>query len=309
MESETAVVLAMAIYALIIRHRKGSDTPKLLAQRGPQNVSTRTADMRRMIFITVVCLLGASWAATGPSAASSPPRPSGERDYFHCFQAGSCTEPALTSSPTCRRNRDYSITATKANSDVIVLSFHGGRIEANTSGVSNQLAIHFGWSRYDFSAHGTSGCLGNLNDHYRFHITAPHFDDPVIIAIVGRHRIAVSIHGYSPYRSNTVGTICVGGRNAMAVSRFIGSVQQSRAHFAYYDLRPYDVTGGSPTGVDCAAMTGTSRLDPINRTSGSAGGMQLELSPRIDADMVGIGAGADALRAVIDRAVQAATAP
>ena len=88
----------------------------------------------------------------------------GESDYYHCFVLGNCSSPSLTGSTRCISGRDYETSVRARTSDVVVLSFHGGRIEPLSSELARAVSDHFGYSFYDFSAHGSASCLGTLTD-------------------------------------------------------------------------------------------------------------------------------------------------
>lgn len=231
----------------------------------------------------------------------------GESDYYHCFVLGNCSSPSLTGSTRCISGRDYETSVRARTSDVVVLSFHGGRIEPLSSELARAVSDHFGYSSYDFSAHGSASCLGTLTDFERFHITATNFDDPKAVALVARHKKALSIHGYSPDRGNSRGTICVGGSNAAQVQAFIASVKQNRSRFSLYTLRAVDAATATPVaGADCSGIVGNARANLVNRTADLDGGLQLEMSNEIKADLLSSESRYSSLRSVFYGAIGAA---
>jgi phage replication-related protein YjqB (UPF0714/DUF867 family) len=118
------------------------------------------------------------------------------------------------------------VTVSDIGAAVTALSFHGGGIEAGTSGISLALANRFNWNRYNFNAHGTSACLFGDRDtnSSKLHITAVNFNDHRAVALVGAYRKAVAIHGYSEDRNYDRGVMCVGGLDAAARSTFIAYI-------------------------------------------------------------------------------------
>lgn len=231
----------------------------------------------------------------------------GASDYYHCYVLGNCSSPSLTGSTRCVGGRDYETSVRTRTTDVVVLSFHGGRIEPLSSELARAVSDHFGYSLYDFSAHGSASCLGTLNDFERFHITATNFDDPKAVGLVARHKKAISIHGYSPDRGNYRGTVCVGGSNQAQIKAFIDSVKQNRSRFAGYTLRAVDSAAASPVaGADCSGIVGNARANLVNRTADADGGLQLEMSNEIKADLLNSDSRYSSLRSVFYGAIGAA---
>ncbi len=253
--------------------------------------------------------LGAEGEAAKPSEldSSAEELSSDEGDYYNCFAGSGCASPALSTSTRCLKGRDYKVTVNDAQSDVVVLSIHGGLIEPNSSELAQAISSKLHYSLYDFAAHGTAACLGTLNDFNRLHITAANFDDPTAVRLVGRHKKAVAIHGYNDSRGNDPGTLCVGGSNAKLVQAFIAAVNQRKSRFTLYSLRPIDAaTATASRGADCTGITGTARANLVNRTLDGAGGLQLEMSDAIKADLLNPSTRYDALRTVFYGALSAA---
>lgn len=231
----------------------------------------------------------------------------GESDYYHCFAAGGCAAPALATSTRCLKDRDYQVTVRERDSDVVVLSLHGGHIEPDSSELAQALSSKYNYSLYDFSAHGSASCLGTLDDFDRLHITAANFDDPAAVRMVSRHNKAVAIHGYNHSRGNYRGTLCVGGANRAQVKAFIAAVSDRKAEFSPYTLRPVDAATAEPrTGADCSGIAGTARTNPVNRTASGSGGLQLEMSDEIKADLLNPDSRYSPLRSIFYGAVKEA---
>jgi hypothetical protein len=153
-------------------------------------------------------------------------------DYYQCYQSGSCTGHTLSNDSNCLAGTDYDVTVSNKNSPVTVLSFHGGNIEFNTSGISNTLSTLYAWSRYDFNAHPTSACTAVGAGTYqgnKLHITATNFNDVRAVSLVSAQPKAVAIHGYDDSRGYAKGVMCVGGKDAAARSAFISYVNNNAA--------------------------------------------------------------------------------
>ena len=226
-------------------------------------------------------------------------------DTFNGYQAGNWPPPTLSNSTDCLENTDYTVTVSNTGSPVAVLSIHGSGIEAYTSTISAALANLFGYKRYDFRAHGTAQCLKGSTDIAVLHITAPHFDDPRAVSLVGSSSKAVAIHGYKDERGYDPGVICVGGADTSARSTFIAHVKSNASSWGGpYTLKPIDAPSVG-TG-DCADLTGTASANIVNRTL-SGGGLQLELSKRMRADLANTADHSlDTLRTIVYGAISAA---
>ena len=224
-------------------------------------------------------------------------------DSFNCFQAGNCSPPALSNSSTCLENRDYTVTVLDRVSPVTILSFHGGKIELNTSIISAKLQQLNDWNRYDLNAQATACCLEGKNHYQRLHITSTRFDDPRAVNLVKQYPKSVAIHGYD--RAYPQGTICVGGANAPQIQTFIKQVNQQKSLFSNYDLRPINAPQLTNSGDDCYDLKGTSSTNLVNR-NGSGKGLQLELSKQMRSDLVNPSASYDVLRQIIFEAISQA---
>jgi len=227
-------------------------------------------------------------------------------DQFNGYQAGNWAPPTLSNSTTCLEDRDYTVTVSNTGSLVTVLSIHGNKIETNTANISAALQNLFGWNRYDFSAHGTAGCLNGLTDQQRLHITATHFDDPRAVSLVNVPK-AVAIHGYDDSHGWQFGDICVGGADASARTTFINWVRNNASSWSgAYVLNPIDATTATSGACSDSEIAGISSMNIVNRTS-SGGGLQLELNKRLRSDLATTtDHSLDALRNIIYGAISAA---
>ena len=98
---------------------------------------------------------------------------------------------------------DYRIRSGDRGSPVVILAPHGGSIEPGTAEIAEAIAGD-DMSFYLFEAL-KPGAHGDL------HITSHRFDEPSAVALVGRCRTAVAIHGRKDDGSDTV---WLGGRDA-----------------------------------------------------------------------------------------------
>jgi len=210
-------------------------------------------------------------------------------DDFCCFDTAECANKSLSSSTDCLNSRDYQVTSHEGtNSNVTVLSFHGGKIEPHTSEISSKLAEIYGWNRYDLNGDGTRACLGEKTNFARLHITSTNFDDPKALNLVRAHPKSVAIHGYRR-RDYEKGTICVGGGNGSQVAKFIKYVNQHKVDLLLsntgYQLTPVNATNRSKREEVCGKLQGTDPENIVNKNSRSMGGLQLELSPEMRRDL------------------------
>lgn len=117
----------------------------------------------------------------------------------------------------------HTTTQTVGESNVTVLSFHGGNIEPGTSKISEDLQTLYNWNRYDFKGHVINQACKDLKTTLNpsctvgdtfcvLHITATNFNHSSAVNLVAAHSRAVSIHGCGPSSCST-NTICVGGKN------------------------------------------------------------------------------------------------
>jgi phage replication-related protein YjqB (UPF0714/DUF867 family) len=263
------------------------------AKAGAASVNGRNLRRGLPFVLAAVC---ASVLLVGASASG---------DYYHCYQVGHCTSPALSSANDCQEGRDYDVTVTNAGSGVTALSFHGGHIELHTSEISDELAGRYGWNRYDFDADGTAQCLTYPYDSNfkKLHITATNFDDPRAVALLAAHPKAVAIHGRGDSYGKEV--ICVGGKDSAAREAFIDYIEDNAAAWNEYTLRAVDATTASTGDCSDDELNGDDETNIVNRTSSSAG-LQLELHPVFRDDLVNASSDHNALRDLFYGAVRQA---
>lgn len=102
---------------------------------------------------------------------------------------------------------DYHIEATKRNSNIIMMTPHGGGIEVGTSELVLFAAngIH---SEYAFEGWRTS-------NNRELHITSTNFDEPICLDMVAGSEHVIAFHGYA----DTVKHTLIGGRDTAAKQR------------------------------------------------------------------------------------------
>lgn len=125
-----------------------------------------------------------------------------------------------------RRGRDYDIVVREvAESAVAIVAPHAGAIERGTSEVAVTIA-GADYNLYLFEGFG--------DDAYRLHITSSHFDEPDCVALVGRCRVVVTVHGCH-YADNDE-TVYLGGRDE-ALRDEIGSALGTAGFATRIDMR------------------------------------------------------------------------
>ena len=223
-------------------------------------------------------------------------RPAYAKDRFNCYvkEDGVDCKTALIESSECRlgKNRDYEINIKREGGDVVVLSIHGGLIEPNTSQVSDDIARHYNWKRYDFNGHATPRCSSydgsdpikiNRANFKNLHITSTKFNEEKAINLVSSNLKTVSIHGYSRGRNYDKGLICVGGSNADKNTQVQDFIEYIDEHKGNLNLVAKDARNAAK-GKDCGAkgdkfkrLSGKSN-DNITNKNPSGAGLQLEFN-------------------------------
>ena len=225
----------------------------------------------------------------------------------------------LKSSQECKEDQDYKIIIPppqEQESDVAVLSIHGGEIESYTSRITSDLSSRNNWDRYDFNGKiKNEKCLkleklsksNNSNKNFVvLHITSTHFDEKKAVDIVSSHENAVSIHGYSRTEEEEgIQTICVGGQNEDKVKKFIEHVNKESYKLDELDyslnlvnapLEQSNFDKGRLVirrNTIClekevpkqSALTGTDWENIVNKTRNPNGGLQIELNRPIRIDL------------------------
>jgi phage replication-related protein YjqB (UPF0714/DUF867 family) len=98
---------------------------------------------------------------------------------------------------------------------IAVIAPHGGRLENHTDTIAESIA------GADFSLYCFRSKLGR--DGANLHITSHNFNDPDCIALVGRHRSAVAVHGCAGPGE----LVFLGGRDQALVDDLADSLQQT----------------------------------------------------------------------------------
>ena len=147
-----------------------------------------------------------------------------------------------------RRGADWDLRAVDRESDVAVIAPHGGTIEPATAEIAEAIAGE-DLSFYAFEALRAGA-------HGDYHITSHRFDEPEALALVGRARSTVALHGR---KDDGTETVWLGGRDT-ALRDAVGEALRGAGFAA-------EVMGDLP---------GVHETNICNRTR-TGGGVQLEL--------------------------------
>ena len=132
-------------------------------------------------------------------------------------------------------------------SSVAVFAIHGGKIERGTSSMAKTIA-GTDYSYYRFEA--------LVNNSWKFHVTATHFDDPPALHVAEESMFGISVH----IQHGDEDSICVGGGNKDAAKMMADML----------------VSEGYPVEYPCARFPGDSPENIVNRTK--LGGVQFEFT-------------------------------
>ena len=154
---------------------------------------------------------------------------------------------------TYRDGIDYRIRAGFRSEAAIILAIHAGGIEMGTSELAQAIAGD------DFSFYLLEGLIGNSQ---LLHITSTNFDEPDCLALVQRHRVALSLHGFADLPGDPL--IYLGGKDRVLVRRLLEALE----------------AGGYPSQINTGKFAATDPDNICNRT-GTGQGVQLELSARL----------------------------
>jgi phage replication-related protein YjqB (UPF0714/DUF867 family) len=243
--------------------------------------------------------------------------------YERCQNPIRTPKEELKFSQECKKDQDYEIISPppqEQESDVAVLSIHGGEIELNTSRITSDLSSRNKWDRYDFNGKiNNEKCLkleelsksNNSNKNFVvLHITSTHFDEKKAVDLVSSHENAVSIHGFSreeEEEEEKIQTICVGGQNEDKVKKFIEHVNKESyklkedklnysLNLVNAPLEKSNFDKGRPVSqrnTIClekkvpkqSALTGTDWENIVNKSRNPNGGLQIELNRQIRIDL------------------------
>ena len=115
------------------------------------------------------------------------------------------------------RGKDYNITVCPRDSQVAVIAPHGGLIEHGTSEIARAIA------REDFNLYLLEGIKSAGNYDY-LHLRSHFFDEPQCLALVGRCRFVVAIHGCKGAHER----VLLGGRDAALKSQIANALSDAR---------------------------------------------------------------------------------
>lgn len=147
-------------------------------------------------------------------------------------------------------NGDYRIEFMEADSSVLILAPHGGKIEPHTSIIAKQIAGE------DFSFYLFEGTKQTHNFN-NLHITSTNFDEPICLKLLEAADTSVAIHG----KQGAGGKILIGGLNEELANLIENSLKQA---------------GFNSEVIRTGHLSGTNSKNICNRTK-TGKGTQLEI--------------------------------
>ena len=151
--------------------------------------------------------------------------------------------------------KEYTIAVKDRLAEITVLAPHGGRLEAGTSELAEELAGN-DWNYYSFMALMDSG-------NNRLHVTSIHYNDPVAVAMSSSALITVTLHR----QREQTRTVCLGGLNKELLASADEHLKKA----------------GFSTETPCKRLGGTDCRNIANRAL--LGGLQIELSMEVADDL------------------------
>lgn len=146
----------------------------------------------------------------------------------------------------------YVIRTRKADSPILVVSPHGGKIELYTSTIGDGIAGQ------DFSFFDFQGQIEAGSNYERLHVTATNYNVPELQEMNGQARVTLSVHGVA---NEDLSMTFVGGRDKEGASRVIQALKA-----AGFDAAP-----------PLLSISGEHRRNFVNRNASRAG-IQLEIT-------------------------------
>jgi phage replication-related protein YjqB (UPF0714/DUF867 family) len=151
-------------------------------------------------------------------------------------------------------DKDYKISDSGVRSGICVFSPHGGKIEPGVSEVVLEVAGS------DFSWYLFEGI--QMSNNYRdLHITSHLFNEPRAVSLLGRHSVAVAIHGARNIRAEVT---YLGGKDVRN-RRIIGDFLR-RSGFNVPDETPSTLLGTQSNNICNRSMSGKGVQLEISRS-------------------------------------------
>jgi len=145
---------------------------------------------------------------------------------------------------------DYRIKTSPHSETIIILGIHAGGIEPGTSELARAIAGP------DLSLYLFEGLLA---DSRPLHLTSTHFDEPLCLDMLKKHRGALSIHGFRA--SATDPLIYLGGNDLALTHHLLNAL----------------ILNGYPARINTGKYAATAPENVCNRTI-SGQGVQIEIS-------------------------------
>lgn len=156
---------------------------------------------------------------------------------------------------------DYEIITKKNNSNILVMSFHGGFIEPGTTELGDAVTSDK-YDFYTFKALKNDETDGPSATSSLLHLTSAHFDEPKLMSLVSVADFCLGLHGFGGNEAD----FCVGGGNSDQRKFLVQKFTK-----AFPDLKTCELC--------CDPFNGVSAKNPINKCK--LQGVQVEMSPKV----------------------------
>lgn len=156
---------------------------------------------------------------------------------------------------------DYEIITKSNNSNILVMSFHGGFIEPGTTELGKAVSENL-FDFYTFKALKKDEMSEDSMTSSMLHLTSAHFDEPQLMKLTTTADFCLGLHGFGGREAD----FCVGGGNSEQRKVLVQKLSN-----AFPDLKTCELC--------CDTFNGVSAKNPINKCK--LQGVQVEISPKV----------------------------
>ena len=146
----------------------------------------------------------------------------------------------------------YKILTRTADSPILVVSPHGGKIELYTSTISDGIAGE------DFNYFDFQGQIEAGSNYERLHVTATHYNAPQLQELNSKAKVTLSVHGVA---NDDLRMTFVGGRDKVGAAKVIAALNEA----------------GFEAAPPPPSISGEHRRNFVNQNASKAG-IQLEIT-------------------------------